>query len=992
MDSWYTVSALVPMISCFNPLLYAFASKNMCTQVCSMEQFNSSLVPFNISSTPGEPSPTSLVSIHLVPVVMLSICFLLGVPGNIAVIILKPNWQHLSSLSQSLMLNLAISDLICVLPLPLWIYTLLYSWTLGLVVCKLLTYFMFCSLYSSLLTVTLLSVQRYLQVMNLQNCLDRAGRRRLLVLLWLVTMILSIPALVIRQVIEDQHGTHCTDSHAPPSQLVAVLLSECLVGFFSISVVAFSYMGLHRKVNQAAFFNNPQTTRLITSIIVTFFVLWMPYYITNVLGVAALLQKKLRPLEVLLEKLERCFRTVCNMEQLNLTFNISSPPEIHLMPPGFLPSGPCSGAVHLLPAGSSWKYCCDHPQTKLAAPVQSESESDAEFGHIRPDLPAPPASVDLHFTVQWTLGLVACKILTYLMYCGVYSSMLTVTVLSVQRYLQVVNMQKIFECVGKRRLLVLLWLVTMILSIPALVVPQDTKDQYGTSCTHIDSLPSQLVAMLLTECLEGLVAISVVAFSYIGLHSKLNHAAFFNNPQTTRLIISLTVAFFLLWMSYHITNVLGVAAISLKNQGLWKFCLYSYNLVKSLHGTTEHLCDHLNISSTTRLITSIILTFFVLWMPYQARNVLGVAAILLKNEGLLTFCLYNLNPVTALVFFNSCLNPLIYAFASRTCALLTELPSLTRCPTLILSASNISSTPDHPSTASWVSIRLVPALVVSICFLLGVPGYIAVIILKPNWQHLSSLSQSLMLNLAISNLICLLPLPLWIYTLLYSWTLGLLLTYLMLCSLYSSLLSVTLLSVQRYLQVVNLQKMFDRVGKRRLLVLHWLVTMILSFPALVIRQVIKDQHGTDCTAVLLPECLIGFVSISVVAFSYIGVQRKVNQAAFFNNPQTTRLITSIIQVCSMEQLNTSAITFNISSTPGEPSNAPWVFYHLVPVVMLSICFLLGVPGNIAVIILKPNWQHLSSLSQSLMLNLAISDLICLLPCLCGFTPYCTAGL
>ncbi|KAK1888951.1 C-X-C chemokine receptor type 6, partial [Dissostichus eleginoides] len=448
----------------------------VCQQVCNMEQLN---LTFNISSPPGEPSNASWVFYLLVPVVVLFISFLLGVPGNIAVIILKPNWQHLSSLSQSLMLNLAISDLICLLSLPLWIYTLLYS---------------------------------------------------------------------------------------------------------------------------------------------------------------------------------------------------------------------------------------------------------------------------------WTLGLVACKILTYIMYCGVYSSMLTVTVLSVQRYLQVVNMQKIFECEGKRRLLVLLWLVTMILSIPALVVPQDTKDQYGTSCTHIDSLPSQLVAMLLTECLEGLVAISVVAFSYIGLHSKLNHAAFFNNPQTTRLIIIIS----------SLQEYSGPVEATLHPS--------SWDHKKQLHEYYIALDGEL--------------------LPCKAKS------------------------------------------------------------------SLISSTPDHPSTASWVSIRLVPALVVSICFLLGVPGNIAVIILKPNWQHLSSLSQSLMLNLAISDLICLLPLPLWIYTLLYSWTLGLvackLLTYLMLCCLYSSLLSVTLLSVQRYLQVVNLQKMFDRVGKMRLLVLHWLVTMILCFPALVIRQVIKDQHGTSCTGIRSP--------------------------------------------------------------------------------------------------------------------------------------------
>ncbi|KAL3052667.1 hypothetical protein OYC64_005239 [Pagothenia borchgrevinki] len=203
-----------------------------------MEEFNSSLVPFNISSTPDHPSTASWVPIRLVPAVVLSICFLLGVPGNIAVIILKPNWQHLSSLSQSLMLNLAISDLICLLPLPLWIYTLLKGWTLGLVACKLLTYLMLCSLYSSLLSVTLLSLQRYLQVVHRQNIFDRVGKMRLLVLLWLVTVILSIPALVIRQVIKDQHGTSCTGTHSPPSQLVAVLLPECLVGFVSISVVA----------------------------------------------------------------------------------------------------------------------------------------------------------------------------------------------------------------------------------------------------------------------------------------------------------------------------------------------------------------------------------------------------------------------------------------------------------------------------------------------------------------------------------------------------------------------------------------------------------------------------------------------------------------------------------------------------------------------------------------------------------------------------------
>nr|XP_033505137.1 leukotriene B4 receptor 1-like [Epinephelus lanceolatus] len=263
----------------------------LCQQVCSMEQLNSSAVTSNISSSPGHPPPASWDSSGLVPAVVLSVCFLLGVPGNIAVIILRPNWENMSSLSQILMLNLAISDLLCLITLPLWIYSLLFSWNLGLVACKLLAYFVLCSIYCSMQTVTVLSIQRYLQVVRLQTFLDQRGRRRLLVLLWLVAMILSISRLVVRQLTTDQHWTHCNYGFSSEAQQVAVQLTETLIGFISISVVAFSYISLYRTVDQAAFFNNPQTTRLVTSIIVTFFVLWMPYHIINVLGVAGVLLK-----------------------------------------------------------------------------------------------------------------------------------------------------------------------------------------------------------------------------------------------------------------------------------------------------------------------------------------------------------------------------------------------------------------------------------------------------------------------------------------------------------------------------------------------------------------------------------------------------------------------------------------------------------------------------------------------------------------------------
>lgn len=251
-----------------------------------MDRLNFTAAPSNFSSL--EHLSSSLwISKAVIPSVVLSICLMLGVPGNIAVILLKPNWKNMSSMSRSLMLNLAMSDLICLLTLPPWIYNLLHSWTFGVVSCKLLSGLVYCSVYGSQLTVTAVSVQRYLVVVRRVDC-KQVRKTVLLGVVWLVALLLSIPTFVVRQVKTEQRLKRCKPDYSSDAQRAALLLTEATVGFASLSLVAFTYISLHRKVSHGAFFNNRQTTRLVTCIIVCFFVLWVPYEVINLLGVAAI--------------------------------------------------------------------------------------------------------------------------------------------------------------------------------------------------------------------------------------------------------------------------------------------------------------------------------------------------------------------------------------------------------------------------------------------------------------------------------------------------------------------------------------------------------------------------------------------------------------------------------------------------------------------------------------------------------------------------------
>ncbi|XP_051918879.1 C3a anaphylatoxin chemotactic receptor [Hippocampus zosterae] len=225
--------------------------------------------------------------------VILGLSFFIGMPGNLLVI-----WTILRHVKQRshtvvLILHLAAADLLVLVTLPLWIYSLVHSWVFGEVSCKVMGFVINACMYGSVFLITLMSVERFLAV---RYPFASAGWKRkkalnkALLFLWTAAFLFSVPALLTRVVDKDSGEEHCLyNQYTSVTQELVCVLLETLVGYvlpFSILVVC--YGCLCTRITQMTFKSKRKSTVLIASVVVVFAICWTPYHIGNILSLIIL--------------------------------------------------------------------------------------------------------------------------------------------------------------------------------------------------------------------------------------------------------------------------------------------------------------------------------------------------------------------------------------------------------------------------------------------------------------------------------------------------------------------------------------------------------------------------------------------------------------------------------------------------------------------------------------------------------------------------------
>ncbi|XP_078062552.1 C3a anaphylatoxin chemotactic receptor-like isoform X1 [Mustelus asterias] len=239
-------------------------------------------------------STWQLKSLSILAVTIYVITFLVGVPGNAAVIWVA-GCKMKRTVNSMWFLNLAVADLAYCCSLPLQIANLLTrnNWPSDTLLCKLIPSAIILNMSASVFLLSAVSVDRCLaitQPIRSQRWRTVGAARGACAGAWLLALLMCLPTLLHRQMVsfptlgQSFCLSNYTEGPFGTRTKQVVEASRVLVAFvLPFLLMAACYLLIALKVQHSRFAKSCKPVRLIAVVVLAFFVCWLPYHLFGVM-------------------------------------------------------------------------------------------------------------------------------------------------------------------------------------------------------------------------------------------------------------------------------------------------------------------------------------------------------------------------------------------------------------------------------------------------------------------------------------------------------------------------------------------------------------------------------------------------------------------------------------------------------------------------------------------------------------------------------------
>uniref|UniRef100_A0A672SX76 G protein-coupled receptor 65 n=1 Tax=Sinocyclocheilus grahami TaxID=75366 RepID=A0A672SX76_SINGR len=216
-----------------------------------------------------------------------SLFFIIGFPANC--LSLYVAWKNELGVY---LFNLALSDLLFITCLPVWVRVTLYDeWPYGKTMCVICVFLLFTNFYTSAMLLSCIAVDRYLAIVHpLKFCTFRKRKTAVSVSIaaWIFTVIFNAMTVHPDSVYDEKYSI-CLDVFPLPTAQKLVNIARFVVGFLIPAlVVGFCYWRICSDVkrNQTLVsMERRHVFRLLGSILLTLYLCFGPVHIMMVLRV-----------------------------------------------------------------------------------------------------------------------------------------------------------------------------------------------------------------------------------------------------------------------------------------------------------------------------------------------------------------------------------------------------------------------------------------------------------------------------------------------------------------------------------------------------------------------------------------------------------------------------------------------------------------------------------------------------------------------------------
>ncbi|NXR63028.1 XCR1 protein, partial [Rhadina sibilatrix] len=216
--------------------------------------------------------------------VLYILVFLLSLLGNTLVLWILLKYENLTSLTNIFIMNLCISDLVFSCMLPFWVVDQSFGWIFGEFLCKASNAVFSAGYYSGVFFLTLMTILRYLFVVNpLSTLRSQTQCCGVLVSLavWTVSILIVVPEVIHTTVQEDLEEHRFCDADGNWKK-VDIYVRNALF-LLSFGVIVFCYFKILLILLRPRSRRKHKTVKLILIIVVAFFLCWAPYNILSFL-------------------------------------------------------------------------------------------------------------------------------------------------------------------------------------------------------------------------------------------------------------------------------------------------------------------------------------------------------------------------------------------------------------------------------------------------------------------------------------------------------------------------------------------------------------------------------------------------------------------------------------------------------------------------------------------------------------------------------------